>query len=506
MEFDPAYIVERILFITLYSIFFVVFAFQNYVRIFQTTPKQKLIEPKNAKSINQLAGLSASFWAVICWIDVHHVFMSTPAELNEFAFAAAFCSFITSYVIHVSIALRVLTVSVFFGKSDEKKSRWWSTANFAGQSGVVYWASLASPWLSAILMALLMTGLDRAWPNIIFLVTAAFVVTIAATRLVYIRRRIATELRRINPNEDKMYARGMKNMQRWRTFTRWSVVLVGLCVINAMVFCYVFLTEDIDTPVVFLDPLNYTLDGNGFTTIAGIVLMGLLLSSLWFSWVKPGIQAQSSGQTGTNNSVKSGSVTHSGSDFTTTKSTHVGGSGGGASSSQASRNATHSFRYKTETVVEVNHMKAIPQFDDIQANRSDSAWSSPRVGAADAPPNVYGNSAWSSPQVGTDTPNAHGNAAWSSPQVGTDTPNVHGNGAWSSPQVGTQQPPNVYAANVPPTPYVESYRSGSRVGTGQPHHHAYANVPPTPYVGSHRSTSQVGSDQPFVESYRCTSP
>lgn len=76
MEFDTFYVVERILFITLYSILFILFGIQNYIRVFRATQKQRFITPANAKGANQLAGLSASFWAIICWIDVHHVFLS----------------------------------------------------------------------------------------------------------------------------------------------------------------------------------------------------------------------------------------------------------------------------------------------------------------------------------------------------------------------------------------------------------------------------------------------
>ena len=55
-----------------------------------------------------------------------------------------------------------------------------------------------------------------------------------------------------------------------------------------------FLVEDNASPVVYLDPAKYELGGGGFATMAGAVLVALLLASLWYSWMWSGEQLASS--------------------------------------------------------------------------------------------------------------------------------------------------------------------------------------------------------------------
>lgn len=67
--------------------------------------------------------------------------------------------------------------------------------------------------------------------------------------------------------------------------------LCQLCARNLLQF----LTEDRHQRVAFLSRETYEIDGGGFSTVAGVVLLALLSSSLWFSWMWPGEQILSSG-------------------------------------------------------------------------------------------------------------------------------------------------------------------------------------------------------------------
>lgn len=164
---ETIYVVERVIYLSIYILFFLAFVSQNYRRMKRSDPRRRLFELQKTQAVNQLTGVLISFWSIACWTDINHVFYPQLAVFNEFSFAAAFSSLCIAFVLNSSIAVRVIGGGGMLQTSTQNLNYLQRTVRSTFQFGQPYgtWfiISVSLPWISAIIMAGLMKATGKAY-------------------------------------------------------------------------------------------------------------------------------------------------------------------------------------------------------------------------------------------------------------------------------------------------------------------------------------------------------
>ena len=157
-QIDFLYVVERIGFVSLFSLLFATFSAQICIsRKSAKTPEARaVLSRKNAKAVNRLCGALASLWAALSYVDLHGVFaFGEMMVLYKVAFTAGWSFLANAFFVNASIAIRAMITS---GNPDHPH---------INQEGACYkvWfkGGLLIPWACAILSAVATWYLDRRY-------------------------------------------------------------------------------------------------------------------------------------------------------------------------------------------------------------------------------------------------------------------------------------------------------------------------------------------------------